>query len=62
MNRKFIAKHWYADSYEKFENHANDVEFFLKILREQTGSTAQKILEVACGGGIASGRAFAFGL
>ena len=51
MNRKFIAKHWYADSYEKFENHTNDVEFFLKVLREQTGPSPQKILEVACGGG-----------
>jgi len=51
LNRKFIAKHWYADAYEKFENHTDDIEFFLKILREQTGSKPQKILEAACGGG-----------
>jgi len=51
LNRKFIAKHWYADSYEKFENHTNDVEFFLKILREQTDAKPQEILEAACGGG-----------
>ena len=51
MNRQFIAKHWYADVYEQFENHTNDVEFFLNILRERTGGTPQNILEVACGGG-----------
>ena len=51
MNRDFIAKHWYADVYEQFENHTNDVEFFLKVLREQTNSTPQNILEAACGGG-----------
>ena len=51
MNKKFIAKHWYASVYEQFENHTNDVEFFLKVLREQTNAEPQKILEVACGGG-----------
>ena len=51
MNRQFIAKHWYASSYEKFENQTNDVEFLLKVLREQTDGTTQNILEVACGGG-----------
>jgi len=51
LNKNFIAKHWYANSYEQFENHTNDVEFFLKILRELTGAIPQKILEVACGGG-----------
>ena len=51
MNRNFIAKYWYASVYEQFENHTNDVEFFLKILREQTDSKPQNILEAACGGG-----------
>ncbi|WP_165921233.1 class I SAM-dependent methyltransferase [Paenibacillus albiflavus] len=51
MNREFIVKHWYADIYEQFENHTNDVEFLLKILNEQTDQTPQNILEVACGGG-----------
>lgn len=51
MNKEFIAKHWYASVYEQFENNTNDVEFFLEILREQTGAEPQKILEAACGGG-----------
>ncbi len=50
MNRKFVAKHWYADVYEQFENQTNDVDFLLKVLRENT-DTPQNILEVACGGG-----------
>lgn len=50
MDRKFIAKHWYAHVYEQFENQTNDVEFLLKVLRENT-NTPQNILEVACGGG-----------
>jgi SAM-dependent methyltransferase len=51
LDREFIARHWYADVYEQFENQTNDVEFFLTLLREQTGGTPQNILEVACGGG-----------
>ena len=51
MNRLFITKHWYASSYEQFENQTNDVEFLLKVLREQTDGAPQNILEVACGGG-----------
>ena len=51
MNKDFIAKHWYASVYEQFENQTNDVEFLLKILREQTGGAPQNILEAACGGG-----------
>lgn len=51
LNREFIAKHWYANSYEQFENQTNDVEFMLKVLSEQTDGTPQNILEVACGGG-----------
>ena len=51
MNKQFIAKHWYAGSYEQFENQTNDVEFLLKVLREQTDGTSQNILEAACGGG-----------
>lgn len=51
MNRQFITKHWYASSYEQFETQTNDVEFILKILREQTDGTPQNILETACGGG-----------
>jgi SAM-dependent methyltransferase len=51
LNRQFIAKHWYAGFYEKFENQTYDVEFLIKILREQTDGTPQNILEVACGGG-----------
>ena len=50
MDRKFIAKHWYADVYEQFENQTNDVDFLLKVLSENT-NTPQNILEVACGGG-----------
>jgi len=51
LNRQFIAKHWYASVYEQFENHTNDIEFLLKVLRTQTDGSPQKILEVACGGG-----------
>lgn len=51
MNRDFIAKHWYASVYEQFENQTHDVEFLLKVLREQTNNTPQTILEAACGGG-----------
>jgi len=51
LSRQFIAKHWYAGVYEQFENHTNDVDFLLKVLREQTDGTPQNILEVACGGG-----------
>jgi len=50
MNQKFITKHWYANAYEQFENHTDDVEFFLKILKEHKKDNAN-ILEVACGGG-----------
>ena len=51
MNRDFIAKHWYASVYEQFENYTDDVDFFLKVLQEQTDGIPQNILEVACGGG-----------
>jgi len=51
LNRDFIAKHWYASVYEQFENKTHDVEFLLKVLREQTDGKPQNILEVACGGG-----------
>ena len=51
MDRSFIKKHWYAHAYEQFENQTNDVEFLLKVLREQTGGAPQNILEAACGGG-----------
>ena len=51
MDREFIAKHWYADVYEQFENQTDDVEFFIKIIRELTGGKPQRILEAACGGG-----------
>lgn len=51
MNRQFISKHWYAYAYEQFETQINDVEFLLKVLREQTDGTPQNILEVACGDG-----------
>jgi len=51
MNRDFIAKHWYASMYEKFENQTYDVDFLLRVLAEQTGNQPQNILEVACGGG-----------
>lgn len=51
MNKQFITKHWYANAYEQFETQTNDVEFLLKILREQTDGMPQNILEVACGGG-----------
>jgi SAM-dependent methyltransferase len=51
LDKQFITKHWYASSYEQFENQTNDVEFFLKVLREQTDGTPQNILEAACGGG-----------
>jgi SAM-dependent methyltransferase len=47
----FITKHWYAYAYEQFETQTNDVEFMLKVLREQTDGTPQNILEAACGGG-----------
>lgn len=50
MDRNFIAKHWYADVYEQFENQTNDVEFLLKVLSENA-DTPCNILEVACGGG-----------
>lgn len=50
MNREFIAKHWYADVYEQFENHTNDVEFLRGVLDDNTDAP-QNILEVACGGG-----------
>lgn len=50
MDRNFIARHWYADVYEQFENQTDDVEFLLNVLRENT-ETPQNILEVACGGG-----------
>lgn len=48
----FIAKHWYASMYEKFENQTHDVDFLLRVLTEQTGNQPQNILEVACGGRI----------
>lgn len=51
MNRDFIARHWYADIYEQFENQQYDVDFLLQVINEQTGGTPQRILEVACGGG-----------
>jgi SAM-dependent methyltransferase len=51
LNRQFIAKHWYASSYEQFETQTNDVEFLLNVLRDQTNGTPQNILEAACGGG-----------
>jgi len=51
LNRQFIAKHWYASVYAQFETQTNDVEFLLKVLREQTDGTPQNILEAACGGG-----------
>jgi len=51
LNRKFIAQHWYAYAYEQLETQTNDVEFLLKILRENTDGTPQTILEAACGGG-----------
>ena len=51
MNREFIAKHWYASIYEQYENHTNDVEFLLNVLKEQADNKPQNILEVACGGG-----------
>ena len=51
MDKEFIAKYWYADSYEQFETYTKDIDFFLKILREQTDAEPQKILEAACGGG-----------
>jgi len=51
LDKQFITKHWYASSYEQFENQTNDVEFLLKVLREQTDGTPQNILEAACGGG-----------
>jgi len=47
MNNHFIAKHWYADVYEQFENQTNDVEFILSILQAQTDGP-QNILEAAC--------------
>jgi SAM-dependent methyltransferase len=51
LNRDFIAKHWYASVYEQYENQAHDVDFLLRVLKEQTGGAPQSILEVACGGG-----------
>ncbi|NLO47214.1 MAG: methyltransferase domain-containing protein [Clostridiales bacterium] len=51
MNRDFIAKHWYADIYEQFENQTDDVEFLLNLLRQRKNGAPQKILEAACGGG-----------
>jgi SAM-dependent methyltransferase len=51
LNRNFIARHWYADIYEQFENQTGDAEFLLNMLREYTDGSPQKILEVACGGG-----------
>jgi len=51
LNRDFIAKHWYANVYEQFENQTNDVEFLLDILHKNTNGDPQNILEVACGGG-----------
>lgn len=51
MNKQFIVKHWYASSYEKFENQTDDVKFLIELLNEQTGGAPQKILEVGCGGG-----------
>jgi len=51
LSKKFIAQHWYASSYEQFENQTNDVEFLLKVLHENTNGTPQTILEAACGGG-----------
>ncbi|MCL2664046.1 MAG: class I SAM-dependent methyltransferase, partial [Defluviitaleaceae bacterium] len=48
---KFISRHWYAYAYEQFETYTDDVEFLLKVLRENTDGTPQNILEVACGGG-----------
>jgi len=50
MDQNFIARHWYADVYEQFENQTNDVAFILSILQENTNG-AQNILEAACGGG-----------
>lgn len=51
MKKDFIAKHWYASMYEKFENQTHDINFLLKILAEQTSNQSQNILEVACGSG-----------
>ena len=51
MNRQFIVKHWYASSYEQFETQTDDVEFLLKVLREQIDGKSQVILEATCGGG-----------
>jgi SAM-dependent methyltransferase len=51
LNQDFIAKHWYADVYEQFENQTDDVNFLLNVLKEQTGNRPQNILEAACGGG-----------
>ena len=50
MDRNFVAKHWYADVYEQFENQTNDVGFLINVLNENT-DTPQNILEAACGGG-----------
>ncbi|MDR3085681.1 MAG: hypothetical protein LBU47_05140 [Christensenellaceae bacterium] len=50
MNREEIAKRWYASVYEQFENQADDVDFLLRVLRQETKGP-QRILEVACGGG-----------
>ena len=51
MNKDYIAKHWYADMYEQFENQTDDVEFLLNLLRQGTDGAPQRILEAACGGG-----------
>ena len=51
MNQEFIAKHWYAYIYEQMENQTNDVEFLLKVLKNQEDVASLNILEVACGGG-----------
>jgi len=49
-NIDFIARHWYASVYEQFENYTHDVEFFIKVLNEQSCGKLN-ILEAACGGG-----------
>jgi SAM-dependent methyltransferase len=51
MNKDFIVRHWYADVYEQLVQDLNEVDFLLKVLREQTDGKPQNILEVACGGG-----------
>lgn len=51
MNKEFIARHWYANVYEQFENDTYDVKFLLNVLKNQTDGMSQNILEIACGGG-----------